>query len=336
MITLRSASYAVGALAFAIILAVWATSPKSAALGAPSPVLYVSDKGTNEITVFSLPALGVKGTISGLNEPRGLCSDPKGHVWVANYGTRQMIEFSGNVPIETINDPDGYPFACSVDSDTTLAYANLTNIVTPSPNPPSTPDPPIPDSTSTPMSGPGEVEVHSISPQLGGMYYFNGVTWDPGDVYIVGTTYPLPGTFVLAVLPSGSSTIQQISVTGGTIHAPGMVQWDADDNYLLVGDRKCGTPRSTCIYRIKISGSTGTITGAPITFEAPNGHVICDMGQGVVGGSGGSKYLVGGDDENECGYTTSSVDRWAFPAGGLPTNSNSTALTKPFGTAISK
>lgn len=342
MITLRSASYAVGALAFAIICAICATVGPRSALGAPVPVLFVSDKGTNDVTRFSLPDLAVKGTSTGFSEPRGLCSDPKGDIWVANYGTRQMLELnSAGTIIQTINDPDGYPFACTVDVPT-LAYANLHNLVSPDqsappPDPSAAPDPSgAPDPTMTPCSGPGEVEttngVTSMSHDSTDLCTVNGVGTDPGDIYIVGTA--VGGAFTLAVLPAGSTQIHQITVTGGTINSPGMVQWEGNDHYLAVGDRKCGTPRSTCVYHIKISGTTGTIM-SKTTFEAPNGHVICDMGQGVIGGSGGAQYLAGGDDENECGYTTSSVDVWAFPAGGMPTNSNTTALNKPFGTAIS-
>ena len=139
---------------------------------------------------------------------------------------------------------------------------------------------------------------------------------------------------MLAELPSGSTVIHQITITGGTIHYPGMVEWYEDGHYLAVGDRHCDTPRTTCVYHVSISGSTGTITGKT-KFKAYNGHVICDMAQGAIGASG-EKFLAGGDDESACGYATSSVNRWAYPAGGLPTNSNHATLTHPFGTAISK
>jgi hypothetical protein len=58
------------------------------------------------------------------------------------------------------------------------------------------------------------------------------------------------------------------------------------------------------------------------------------MAQGVIGASG-EKFLAGGDDESACGYAASSVNRWSYPAGGLPTNNNHATLTHPFGTAIS-
>ena len=115
-----------------------------------------------------------------------------------------------------------------------------------------------------------------------------------------------------------------------------MVQWYKDGNYLAVGDRHCDTPRTTCIYHVsRFPGPTGTIIGKT-KFKAYNGHVICDMAQGTIGARG-LKFLAGGDDESSCHLAASSVDRWDYPAGGLPTNSNHSISISflPFGTAIS-
>ena len=103
-------------------------------------------------------------------------------------------------------------------------------------------------------------------------------------------------------LPAGSTTIQQVTITGGTIHYPGMVQWYKDGKYLAVGDRRCDTPRTTCIYHVRIKntkkGPTGRIIGRT-KFQTYNGHAICDMAQGTIGASG-LKFLAGGDDESSC------------------------------------
>jgi hypothetical protein len=331
--SIRSASYTLGVLAFAGICAVCAVGGlKSAALAAPAPsLLFVSDETANTLTVFSLPDLGAKGTRSGLNQPQGLCSTPTGDIWVANRGTRQMLEYSPTgTLIKTVTDPDGYPFACSVDE---LAYANIQNVS--SPGPPASPDP-SPSPCASPMSGPGETEVYNgtsstsyDNPQL---YCVDGVAYEPADLYIVGQSEQK--TFVLAVLKAGSSTIQVITANN-TIHEPGMVQWDAEDGYLAIGDRSCDGPNTTtCVYHVSL---TGTIIGTPTRFKAYNGQPICDMAQGVIGGSGKEKYLAGGDDESACSAreTKSAVYRWAFPGGGAPTNYNNSTLTHPFGTAIS-
>jgi|HubBroStandDraft_4_1064222.scaffolds.fasta_scaffold00105_14 hypothetical protein len=323
MCTLRSASYALGVLAFAGICAICAIGSVKSALAAGPRLLYVSDPTVSNIAVFSLPDLVIKGTITGLNQPDGLCSDDGGNVWVTNFGTQQILEYAhgGTSPIATLTDSSGFPFACDVEHHRhghhDLAVANLHNA----------------------PSGPGETEKYpdSTGPplpsyDLAAMYTVRGEGYDPhGNLFIDGQTHT--GAFVLAELTAGSTAVHQLTFTGGTIHLPGMLQWYADGNYLAVGDRRCDTPRTTCVYHVKISGSTGTITGKT-KFKAYNGHVICDMAQGAIGASG-EKFLAGGDDESACGYATSSVNRWVYPSGGLPTNSNHSTLTHPFGTAIS-
>lgn len=334
MSTPRLASYALGFLAFAGICAAWVSGFKSPALAAPEPRLfYVSDPTVSEVAVFSLPHLVLEGTLIGFTKPHGLCADDgNGNVWVTSTGTRQLLEYAhgGTSPIVTLSDPTGFPFGCAVDRPhNRLLVANIRDAASPGPPPPCPPS----------WSGPGELE--SYSPITGWSCSNNSLTMlkhdinvavDPSsNVYIDGLTSS--DHFVLAKLPAGSTTIQQVAITGGTIHYPGMVQWYKDGNYLAVGDRHCDTPRTTCIYHVKISGFTGTIIGKT-KFKAYNGHVICDMAQGTIGARG-LKFLAGGDDESSCSYAASSVDRWDYPAGGLPTNSNHLTLSHPFGTAIS-
>lgn len=321
MSTLRSASYALGVLVFAGVCAVLSIGGPKSALASGPRILFVSDKMAHEIAIFSLPDLTNTGMITGLNQPRGLCSTPSGAIWATDYGAKTIIQYSrtGTV-LQTKTDPYGFPFSCA---DGALAVGNIKN-----------------------MSGPGETLVYGMaypppSYDLAEMPNVRGVGYhgDP-NLYIVGTTKT--GTFVLAVLPSGSTTIHKITVTGGTINFPGMVQWYEDGNYLAVGDRKCGgsTPstRTTCIYHIQLSkvGFTGKIIGTPTPLEAYNGKPICDMAQGEIGASG-EKYLAGGDDETDCKVrgTKSGVYRWNFPSGGAPTNHNNSTLANPFGTAIS-
>ncbi len=328
MSTLRSASYAFGVLGFAAICAIcFLCGPRLSAVGAPVPrLLFVSDPVANLVEIFSLPALVLRGTLTGFSKPHGLCSDPSGNIWVANTGTRQALEYTRTgTLISTLTDTTGVPVGCDRRQNV-IALANYIDLSSPPPSPP--------------PSGPGEPYITVLpsgtpySPTDAHVEHVEEVGFDAaGNLFFDGRKPD--GTFVLGEVPSGSSTITIIHITGGTLHAPGMVQWYADGSYLAVGDRRCdisGT-RTTCIYHVSISGSTGTITGKT-TFKAYNGHLICDMAQGTIGASG-EKYIAGGDDESPCTYATSGVYRWAYPAGGAPTNSNNTALTHPFGTAIS-
>jgi hypothetical protein len=342
---LRSASYAFGILIFAVILVLWASGgPKSVALaqpqqgGTPAPtstVLVVSNESPDELQVFLLPGLQTPAPpITGLSQPQGLCSGAKGSIWVANYGTRQMLQYSSSgTPVKAIHDKHGYPFACSVDGES-LAIANIQNV---SP-------PPDPEPCASPMSGPGETVVTNIngmgaqpSYDTQQLYCVDGVAYDPSspDLYITGVNEAQ--TFVLGELPAGSSQISLIPIISGpTVHVPGMLQFD--NGTLFMGDRRCGTPTTTCVYSVSISNSGATIANALTQpLKASNGHVICDMAQGVIGGSGAGRYLAGGDDESSCNHAggNSSVYRWKFPDGGMPTNSYSDSNFKhPFGTAI--
>ncbi len=321
MSTLRSASYALGTLAFASVFAVCATGGlKSPALAAAPRHLFVSDPQASILAIFSLPDLVLKKTLTGLNQPHGLCSDGNGNVWVMNRGTQLLFKYthSGTLVV-TLSDPSGFPFACSVDPGSgNLAVANIIN-----------------------LSGPGETHVY---PHGGGglpptndylpMKKVLGEAYDTHmNLFIDGQT--TSGAFVLAKLPPGAISIIGITITGGTIHLPGMLHWDKQKHDLAVGDRRCNVPTTTCVYHVRVSGTTGTITGKT-TFKAYNGHMICDMAQGTIYDSAGVTYLAGGDDESSCGYAATSVNVWSYPAGGLPRNSNhSIPFTKPFGTATS-
>ena len=118
-----------------------------------------------------------------------------------------------------------------------------------------------------------------------------------------------------------------------------MVQWYKDGKYLAVGDRHCDTPRTTCIYHVRIkntkNGPTGTIIGKT-KFKAYNGHVICDMAQGTIGARG-LKFLAGGDDESSCQPCCEQCRPLGLPSRGCcrQTTTNLITLSHPFGTAIS-
>ncbi|MGB6517476.1 MAG: hypothetical protein WBE79_03095 [Candidatus Cybelea sp.] len=295
-------------------------------------ILFVSDDSTNDVLLFSMPDLTLRGTLTGFDVPQGLCSDTSGNIWVTNMGTLTIVELarSGTV-IKVLTDPDGYPVACAVDPTSgDLAVANIYN---------------------KSLSGSGEVEIYKAG---GGtptslanpdQYYYNQVGYVTGDgsgknhargnvpsgnLFVDGRTYG--GSFILSELPLGTSAFRTINLSGGTIYFPGMVQWYTPGNYLAVGDQLCGDVPASCIYHVKISGKTGKIKGHTSLLNYLGGSV-CDFVQGVIGANG-LKYVAGGDSET-CGYANSSVNRWAYPAGGTPTNFNDSVVTEPVGAAIS-
>lgn len=81
-------------------------------------LLYVADPAANNVYVYDYPDGRRVGTISGLIEPGGECSDAQGDVFVTS-GFRysgQITEYmhGGTVAVQTLTDND-YPIACSVD-----------------------------------------------------------------------------------------------------------------------------------------------------------------------------------------------------------------------------
>jgi len=131
--------------------------------------------------------------------------------------------------------------------------------------------------------------------------------------------------FSLSRLPNGSSTMSTVTISGGTITFPGGVNWRPSTG-LIVGDQECSS--GSCQDAISVSGSTGTITGStPLTNYNGGG---CDVDQATISPFG--KFFAGGCITT--GTAASTADRWAYPAGGEPTN-YSTSVSEPIGAAIS-
>src|SRR5579871_4708173 len=55
-------------------------------------LLYVSDNRT--VTVYSYPRGRLEGTLRGFYISSGECVDPKGHVFITNFGTSQIFEYA--------------------------------------------------------------------------------------------------------------------------------------------------------------------------------------------------------------------------------------------------
>lgn len=298
--------------------------------------LFISDAATADVYIFSMPDLTLLATIAGFSEPQGMCSDTLGNVWVTDTGATEIVQLSRDgAVIGTLGDPDGYPVGCAVDPATgNLAVANLFNF------------------TNRPFSsGSGEVEIY-VGPAHSGptsldnpdQYYYDfpayqrgpstaakrGSTIAQSNLFVDGEN--ATGVFMLSELTAGTTAFFTINISGGTIHVPGLVQWYRSGPYLAVGDQECGGVHAACIYQVAISGTTGTITGVT-NLSNPGGGQVCDLVQGVIGAHG-LRYVAGGDIGG-CGTSGPTVDRWAYPAGGTPTNFNSTVVSEPIGAAIS-
>jgi hypothetical protein len=283
-------------------------------------LLFISDYGGDDVDIFTMPDMALKGTLTGFSSPEGECTDTSGNIWIANTGAQELQQYTRTgTLLQTLSDTGEYPAACAINrANNDMAVANIENS----------------------SGGPGNITVFTNSSGTGTVYtnpsiaqYFF-VGYDPnGNLFFDGTNESRTSSY-FAELPSGSSTTRTISLSGGSLYLAGFIQWYKTGNYIALGDQECnGTVGTSCVYWVVVSGSSGTIT-ATTPLSNYQGGQVCDLVQGVIAGNG-ERYLAGPDYES-CGLTASTAYRWPYEAGGAPTHYNDSAgFVEPIGAAIS-
>ncbi|MFY9885830.1 MAG: hypothetical protein WAL67_05955 [Candidatus Cybelea sp.] len=276
-------------------------------------ILFVSDSGTEDVYMYSLPKMVLKGTLTGFSEPQGMCSDNKGNVYVANTEAAEVLEISRSGSIlATYPDAIGFPVGCAWDPATgNLAVFDIFG-----------------------DSGAGQILVYSspsatptVLSNPAQYFYFFGGYGPNSDLWVSGRdSY---GTYMVS--GCGASSCSTIPLSGGTIYFPGAVQWDGVRGEWVLFDQLCGDTTAACSYPVSASG----VLGSPTTYSNPSGGDVCDLVQGAIAGNK-LKFVVGSDYEY-CGFTSSSSDRWGYTGGGSPTNfaSYASAYALPDGAAVS-
>jgi hypothetical protein len=278
-------------------------------------LLFISDAEYDDVYIYTMPALALKGTLTGFIEPQGMCSDASGNIWLANTeggsDGGDMLQFSRTgTLLRTLQDPGYYPVGCAVSPSGDLAVINIISIEDDEGN------------VQVYHNATGEPTTYTSSNMF--EYFFGG--YDPsGNLFVAGEENISRTAATLAELPANTSTMTPITLSGATLGFPGLVQWYRTGNYWGVGDQDC-----TCVYWVTISGSTGTVTGTT-DLGGPTGDLV----QGVIGANN-QKYLAGGLINFSSGST---INRWPWDAGGEPTNSISMGAAstyhEPIGAAIS-
>ncbi len=276
--------------------------------------VFVSDPASGQVYVYTLPTLKLIQIIQGFTQPLGECSDNKGDVWLTDGSARTIYKLLHSGRIDgRLSDTNGYPNACAWDPKTgSLAVMDQLGV----------------------SSHSGAVLIYHHASGVPNIYYnpkqfyYNFGGFDSaGNLFFDGRT--AAGAFVLSELPVNASQAKTIRVSGGKIYTPGMVQWDAATDELVVGDQNCGNQPVSCIYQIKIGNDRGTIAGQT-KLRYSSGGEVCDLVQGVLW-----KKSVVGSDNNLCGSRSSGTYGWPYPGGGPPTSQNVRYDSQPFGTAIS-
>ena len=135
--------------------------------------------------------MALKGTLTGLNEPQGECSDKNGNVWVTNTNANQIVLLSrsGSV-IGSLSDPDGYPVGCAINpTNGDLAVTDIFDFS---------------EAGGVLIYHNGSGSPTRISNPAQYEYFFDGYDSN-GNLYVDGFSYP-SFTFTISVLPAGSSS----------------------------------------------------------------------------------------------------------------------------------
>jgi hypothetical protein len=202
------------------------------------PLLYVSSVLSNDVYVYSYADQQLVGTLTGFEEPYGLCADKMGDVWIVDDGHQQVVEYKhgGASPIATLSDPGEYPEGCSVDP--TTGNLAVTNFYSTSGN----------GSVAIYAHASGEPATYS-DPSIAN-FRFCGYD-NKGNLFADGAS--TSSEFAFAELPKGGSGLTNITLQQ-KIEWPGGVQWDG--KYVAVGDTDAGIIYRTNGAGGKVKGST--------------------------------------------------------------------------------
>ncbi len=251
-------------------------------------LLYVSDD-SGRVLVFSYPAAKLVGTLTGFDGPSGLCSDSKGNVFVTNTGVAQIVEFAHGAtkPRQTLTEFGYFPDGCAVDpSSGDLAVANY---------------------AKSPSIGPGSIAIYkdekgtpaNYTDAAFGEYFFCGYD-GKHDLYVDGVNRSTTQS-EFAELPNHAKSLRNIELKQ-SIGYPGAVQWDG--NEIALEDTS-----SDIVYRIKVSGSSGTVVGTTRFNDSRSDLIVQFSIQGhTIVVPFGSRRRV-----------ARSIGFWPYPAGGRPT-----------------
>jgi hypothetical protein len=193
-----------------------------------------------EVVVYTFPGGQPIGTWYSAGYALGECADEAGNIFVTyiNSGSiGEILKFAhgGTSPVATLSDPTGMPETCSVDrisgdlavvngAGTLLIYSNASG-------------------SPTTYSLPG--------------VYFYSVSYDnKGNVFVDGLTGSNSSQFVLAKLPKGGNSFENITLNK---QVDGARELDWQGKYLTIGPEYLGQGE---IYRFDIRGSSGHFVGA--------------------------------------------------------------------------
>jgi hypothetical protein len=265
-------------------------------------LLYVSSFYSSEVDVFSYPRGQPVATLTGFEDPNGMCADKAGDVWVTNTDASNLIEYAhgGSSPIKTLPDTGYYPVACSVDPATgNLAVSNL----------------------FTTSDTDGNVVVYVHASGTGKPYTVAGlaeaffIAYDGhGNLFVDGHPVLFGSGVTFAELRKGGRSFKSFTVPPSIVSIfPSYMQWDG--TYLALTGQ-------------------GTTTNAIYRLAIERHHAIVKGTVQIVGGDGGPFWIQGQKMVMVSGVGDQ-VWIWKYPAGGKAIKYFMTGLDDNNGVTVS-
>ncbi|HEY1883266.1 MAG TPA: hypothetical protein VGG51_09545 [Candidatus Cybelea sp.] len=250
-------------------------------------LLYVADSGTGSVYIYTYPQLTGAGALSGFPSINGVCTDRRGYIWILDTSDVAVWEFAhgGSEPINILSPGDasgnpGVGSGCSVDPKTgDLAVAG---------------------------AGPGVTVFRNGQENHATYWDYNFFEmayagYDGAGNLFVDGSLESSFAFGLAELATGSSSLSDVTLSGGAITSPGGIAWDG--KYLDIGNAGSGT-----IYQTdgaSILGSIATNAACQAQFYILRDHKrvivpdLCNASTGVYAypaGGAAIKTVSGGQE----------------------------------------
>ena len=241
--------------------------------------------------------MSLQGALTGFGSPTQPCVDQSGDVFIPDYQST-VIEYAhgGTVPLHVFQTGQlSLPLACSIDKLTgNLAVPINTGVLV------------FPGASGTPA-------FYANSPNLGDSFF---CAYDKhGNLFVDGT-----GTqeFTLAVLPHNSATMQDVTVTGGTVLEPGNLLW--------IGTKLSVVDIGETTSYFDLFHVSGTLATMLSSTHIPNSTAVVGSWKA---GSGANAKMIFADSSPQ------NASIFTYPAI-APYNGGPSGIFIPFGAAVSK
>ena len=285
--------------------------------GHKSILLYGGDLHSDDVLVLDYKSGAQVGTLTGFDQPYGMCVDAKGDVYITNFGNGTVLEYAhgGKTPIQTF-DPGGDPIGCSVDAKKDLAVTDF---------------------------DPGSVAVYAGgNPKKPTTYSDSScsVMWPmgyDGNGNLIGMGEQ--NSIAVCALIAGSKTMTTLSTSGITIDFPGGTMWDG--KYTALADQEAGGKFETGMDQASLAGSVLTSEGQTVLGDACYNNYSDIVSPFIVGKKNTpvnheqGSVAVGVNLWCADAGAGGDISLWHYPQGGSPFRTYTTPATDLYSAAVS-